>query len=307
MGDFTQIIFSKSARELYSLLSLTHRDYPEFVFRGHGCASYELEPGIVRENKYVNKMYRHHELISDGTNYKSYEFELLRFFLRACDKTGIKVPGDSHELRSSFGLVNNRIGVPYGADFSNTDDVSLNPPNSWPDSNSFSLMVMVQHHGVPTRLLDWTASLMAAMYFASVGGLKYLMECDEFWEVDKKIAIWVLDGKTLNHNVGHNWFALIKPPASLSVNMVSQEGFFTTLIHSEDKRDNYILNRQNFNFNCLTKHELHVSQSVEMYEICKRHGYTGAKIYPGLDGAAKEANEMYMLKTLKQNMVKFLT
>ncbi|MGP5323493.1 FRG domain-containing protein [Vreelandella titanicae] len=292
----------KTARELYDLLLNSYKNSPQIVFRGHGSASYDLEPGIARHNEDVNKMYAHHPLILDGVNYRSYEFELLRNFIIACDKTGITIPNDGNSFRLSFNLADSRISVPFGVVFDEDSSKYFNPPSHWPDINSYSLMVMAQHHGVATRLLDWSGSPLTAMYFASVSGLNYLTR-NGFKDIkERKMAIWALNGKLLNKELGRDTYALIKPPASLSVNMVPQEGYFTTsMLHSDD-RDSYILNRFELDDEILIQYVIDVNQAIDMYEICKRHGYTGAKLYPGLDGAAKEANEAYMLKALKNNI-----
>lgn len=49
-------------------------------------------------------------------------------------------------------------------------------------------LCLMQHYGLPTRLLDWSESLASAAFFASV-----------FAKEDKDGAIWILDPNMLNH------------------------------------------------------------------------------------------------------------
>jgi hypothetical protein len=56
-----------------------------------------------------------------------------------------------------------------------------------PNKNSWDILYLMQHHGLPTRLLDWSESLLTALYFAVKGA-----------DSDEDAAIWVLDPFGLN-------------------------------------------------------------------------------------------------------------
>ena len=57
-------------------------------------------------------------------------------------------------------------------------------------SNYFDWLFQMQHHGVPTRLLDWTESALTALYFA--------VEDDK--NIGKDAALWILLPTELNKN-----------------------------------------------------------------------------------------------------------
>ncbi len=57
--------------------------------------------------------------------------------------------------------------------------------------NSFDWLFLMQHHGVPTRLLDWSESPLVALYFAV---------CNYDKHQNKNAVVWSLKPCALNHN-----------------------------------------------------------------------------------------------------------
>ncbi|MBL3611052.1 FRG domain-containing protein [Rhodovulum sulfidophilum] len=55
--------------------------------------------------------------------------------------------------------------------------------------NSFDWVFLMQHYGMPTRLLDWSENPLVAMYFAVTGG-----------DPDTDAAVWMLRPNKLNTN-----------------------------------------------------------------------------------------------------------
>jgi hypothetical protein len=69
------------------------------------------------------------------------------------------------------------------------------------DSDFASWLALMQHHGLPTRLLDWSDSALIAAYFAT----KYDSDLSSA-QPDRDAAIWMLQPETLNEALGYGPF-----------------------------------------------------------------------------------------------------
>ena len=95
-------------------------------------------------------------------------------------------------------------------------DFQIRAGNLLADDDAWRIAFLMQHHGLPTRLLDWSASFAIALHFA----LRHARDGDA--------VVWILAAERLNHAVGY------------------EEGL---LLHGElqgDYRDFFITRKQQF-------------------------------------------------------------
>lgn len=94
-------------------------------------------------------------------------------------------------------------------------------PNAPQRYDRASWLTLMQHYGLPTRLLDWSESPLVALYFA--------LSSDKDAKTDA--AVWVLNPMKLNKKVGYGEYV---PPISYDSLSGDLEGAFS----NQDNDDN---------------------------------------------------------------------
>jgi hypothetical protein len=180
-------------------------------------------------------------------------------------------------------------------------------------ANEWELMVTAQHHGLPTRLLDWSYSPLVAAHFATLGGDPTLDRV--VWRLDwarlhahfglPALALLVqdLDRLLRTQGIDSPWALFNQPdgghaplvcmmdPPALDNRIVVQAAAFT--ISTDKTRSFDVLLRDMGLLDALTRYVIpagrvnHLRDQLDLVTVDER------RLFPDLDGVAAEMRRYY--------------
>ncbi|MGD1095376.1 MAG: FRG domain-containing protein [Bryobacteraceae bacterium] len=266
-------------------------DWRKILYRGQAAASWPLGPSLLRNPD--------KDLVLGGQTGTAEsqvfaEWVCLDRFVKHCDSIGLSIPNDSIEFRATYFEQNDlspftRMGA------------------LWPHPKLFELMALARHHGLPTRLLDWSRRSYVAAYFAASGALtaKPCDHCpaDVVDSSEQRFAVWALDTGLENL---FKKLRVVRVPGHNNANMAAQAGVFTLLLQESagprlplqgtELLDEY-LNQPT----CpLKKVTVPVAEAPAVIHLCEKYGVTGATVYPDYYGAARASMDAFHCWRLEQ-------
>lgn len=166
-----------------------------------------------------------------------------------------------------------------------------------PISEKQNWLFLMQHYGLPTRLLDWTESPLIACYFATepgydkVDGALYALSPYTLNETQTgnrnllmpydKPAIEIIDSVFKNNLESAKKIVAIRP-AEVDIRLLTQISVFT--LHGHNNLIEEIPNAQNF----IMKIKIPKNSKKNLREQLKHLGIRASNIFPDLDHLARE-------------------
>lgn len=216
-------------------------------------------------------------------------YELKNSFLRNC---GPKPELEYHLLRNF-------------RKYSITSDPQLT-------STFWRALVLAQHHGLPTRLIDWTYSPFIAMHFATANTEKYDTD-GVIWKVDfvkvnqlvpapfsnglkeekcNAFTVEMLEKivslSDFDQSFTENQVLFFEPP-SLDERIVNQFALFSVMTSPTAIMDDWLVTRPEIYRRIIIPKEL----KLEIRDKLDQSNITERVLFPGLDGLAKWLKRHY--------------
>jgi hypothetical protein len=153
-------------------------------------------------------------------------------------------------------------------------------------NNEWDLLALAQHHGLKTRLLDWTTNPLVALWFA--------------FKEDRKVnkrTVWFVflnDTDYANPKNGTPYdqgSTKAFRPNHVTQRITAQSGWFTTHKYIANKKKSFIpLNSQSAWIDRIHKFDIPNNQRASILHGLDKFGINSSSLFPGLEGLTDYLN-----------------
>ncbi len=276
-------------------------DAQTWLFRGQ-ANEYELLPSAWRpgmtfcRGKILTILKPNNEGKVTLGSLLSAELGCVKAFFYHADRGGSSLPEDGAVLRDELDKISSTLSV-----CSDDEDIP-----EWPPLKLRALFGLAQHHGIPTRLLDFSRSPFLAAYFC----VESLIRRNIDPRSNGRVTLWVFNNsffeadKFMPPNQKLLPYYSIHVPTAPNHNLKAQDGLFVCQRLSLHRLADLVEMRpftqdittaitqySEGELSPMYRFSLPRSQTPNLLRLLACVGVTAARLYPGFDGAKRSYDD----------------
>ena len=286
------------SKDFLEVLFRQHVTYGETqLFRGQSNYAWPLLPKVLRErsDELLIRAARGIAIPRDHLNREwsrtLLEVNAIARFCRVAAHQGLSLPITDQ----AFSKISTNSAI---------NDFTLGLTD-WIGDEYLSVAALAQHHGIPTRLLDWSRDPFVAALFACMNRPSSSTQGEQ-------IVVWALDPLCVADKQSSKGqaFKIVKPPYFGNPNLAAQKGVFVlwssipnthvrradgsystelSQVVSREPLEDFVHSLENpINVPMMTAYTMNREHADELRATLRKIGYAEGRIFPGYGGVADE-------------------